>query len=241
MARMKRQLETPSGTFGALPHNMQDSVAFTGASYPAKSLLLELVRQLNGRNNGHLQLSTQWLATRGWKSRDVILRARRQLVERGLIIQTKQGGLNGGASQYAVTWLAISNFVGLDITAMDYHPGAYLFMDKLPLPKNAKPVPSPGHVKPLTVPPPGTANALTVPSAGTARALFTPSTVPPPGNNVITNIPTVVSGADVAAESWKTVLETPSAPKQPKKRTGNIWLCNSIPYSFPAPRQRLAA
>ncbi|MES2367273.1 MAG: hypothetical protein V4563_15455 [Pseudomonadota bacterium] len=235
---MKRQLETPSGTFGALPHNMQDSVAFTGASYPAKSLLLELVRQLNGRNNGHLQLSTQWLATRGWKSRDVILRARRQLVERGLIVQTKQGGLNGGASQYAVTWLAISNFVGLDITAMDYHPGAYSFMDKLPLPKNAKPVPFPGHVKPLTVPSPGTANALTVPSAGTARALLTPSTVPAHGNNVITNIPPVVSGA---SESWQTVLKTPSAPKQPKKRTGKLWQCSSIPYTAPEPRQRLAA
>lgn len=203
MAKMKRQLETPTGSYSALPHSVLDSVAFTGASHPAKALLLELVRQLNGRNNGHLQLSTQWLATREWTSRDVILRARRQLVERGLILQTKQGGLNGGASQYLVTWLAVSNFVGLDITARDYHPGAYSFMDKLPLTKNAKPVPSPGHVKPLTVPPPGTANALTVPSAGTASALLTPSTVPPHGNNVITNIPTVNSSISIAGQKSK--------------------------------------
>ncbi|HAN55337.1 MAG TPA: hypothetical protein DCQ77_03665 [Betaproteobacteria bacterium] len=124
MARIKRQLETPTGSYSAIPHAVLDSVAFTGASYPAKALLLELVRQLNGRNNGHLQLTSKWLKTRGWKSDDVIHRAKDEMLERQLIMQTRQGGLNHGASQYLVTWLTVSSFVGLDITAKDCHPGA---------------------------------------------------------------------------------------------------------------------
>ena len=238
MARMKRQLETPSGSYSAIPHSVLDSVAFTGASYPAKALLLELVRQLNGRNNGRLQLTYKWLEARGWTSRDVIRRARNQLVERGLIVQTLEGGMNIGASQFLVTWLPVSNSIGLDISAATYHPGAWSFMDKLPLPKNAKSVPGDGNVKGVSVPGDGNVKASTLPGEGTARALLTPSTLPPDGNNVITNIPPVVSGA---AESWETMLKIPSAPKRPKKSTGKLWQCRSILYPVPEPRQRLAA
>ena len=56
-------------------------------------------------------------------------------MERNLLIQTRQGGLNIGASRYAVTWLVISNFVGLDIQAKTYHPGAWAFMNELPMGK----------------------------------------------------------------------------------------------------------
>jgi hypothetical protein len=104
-----------------------------GASHTARSLLCELLRQHNGRNNGHLQLSSTWLKKRGWSSNDVAHRAKLESLERGLIIQTRQGGLNAGANLYAVTWLPISNFVGLDIKSKDYHPGKWRFMDSSPV------------------------------------------------------------------------------------------------------------
>ncbi len=167
----KRPAEAINGQYGAIPVALLDSVAFMGASYPAKALLFDLIRQHNGKNNGHLQLSFSWLAKRGWKSRDVIQRARAELIERGLIIQTTQGGLNIGPSWYAVTWLSITNFVGLDIQAKHYHPGAWAFMDKLPMGKNANAVPPDGKgstgKRYSTVPPDGTANGHTVPGAGT--------------------------------------------------------------------------
>ena len=192
MARLKkRALETPSGSYSSMPHAVLDSAAFIGASHPAKALLLELARHLNGRNNGHLQLTAKWLKTRGWRSADVAHRAKAELLERHLISQSRQGGLNFGASQYSVTWLPVSNFVGLDITAADYHPGAWSFMDKLPMSKNASPVPSPGQVKGISVPANGTGEAVAVPANGTREALFTPSAVPSPGNNVFTNTPLV--------------------------------------------------
>lgn len=128
----KRPAEAINGLYAAIPHAVLDGAAFKGASYPAKALLHDLIRQHSGNNNGHLHLSFSWLEGRCWKSRDVIQRARAELMERGLLIQTRQGGLNIGASRYALTWLSITNFVGLDIQSKDYHQGAWTFMDKLP-------------------------------------------------------------------------------------------------------------
>lgn len=138
--KQKRPIEAVDGLYSAIPHLVLDSVAFKGASYPAKSLLLELIRQHNGHNNGHLQLSFAWLKTRHWNSRDVIQRAKSELIERCLMIQTRQGGLNIGASHFAVTWLKISNYVGLDIYGKDYHPGAWTFLNKSPLTKKMQPL-----------------------------------------------------------------------------------------------------
>lgn len=166
--KQKRPVEAIGGLYGAIPHAVMDGVAFKGASYPAKALLFELMRQHSGKNNGHLQLSFSWLQGRGWKSRDVIQRARDELIERGLLIQTRQGGLNIGASRYAVTWLTISNFVGLEIQGKDYHPGAWGFMDTLPIAKqNASTSPANGKGNPASRYSPH-------PSAGTGEALAVP-------------------------------------------------------------------
>lgn len=166
--KQKRPVEAIGGLYGAIPHAVLDSAAFKGASYPAKALLFDLIRQHSGNNNGHLHLSFSWLAGRGWKSRDVIQRARAELMERGLLIQTRQGGLNIGASRYALTWLHISNYVGLEIERKDYHPGAWAFMDALPIARNGAST-SPLNGKGNTasryspLPPAGTGESLAVP------------------------------------------------------------------------------
>lgn len=166
--KQKRPLESINGPYSAIPHSVLDSTAFKGASQPAKALLFDLMRQHNGKNNGHKHLSFSWLASRGWKSRDVIQRARAELIERGLVIQTRQGGLNIGASRYAVTWLKITNFVGLEIESKDYHPGAWSFMDALPITKkNASTSPPNGKGNTASrygpTPPAGTGESLAVP------------------------------------------------------------------------------
>lgn len=170
--KQKRPLESIGGLYAAIPHNLLDSNAFKSLNYPAKALLFDLMRQHSGSNNGHLHLSFAWLAGRGWKSRDVIQRARAELITRGLLIQTRQGGLNIGASRYAVTWLKITNFVGLDIEAKHYHPGAWALMDPMPIAnKNANAVPLNGKGTPASryspVPPAGIDARTTVPGAGT--------------------------------------------------------------------------
>ena len=163
----KRPQESINGLYAAIPHAVLDGAAFKGASHPAKALLHDLIRQHSGNNNGHLHLSFSWLEGRCWKSRDVIHRARAELIERGLLLQTRQGGLNIGASRYALTWLSITNFVGLDIQGKGYHPGAWSLLDKLPTIKNANAVPPNGKGNTAsrysTVPPAGTATSPTVP------------------------------------------------------------------------------
>jgi hypothetical protein len=216
MSRQKKPLEAVSGSYIAIPHGVLDSVAFTGVSHRAKALLLEMVRQLNGRNNGRIQLSDKWLKARGWKSKGVIFSAKTELLERKLIMLAKQGGLNHGASWYLVTWLAVSNFVGLDITARDYHPGAWSFLDKLPLPKNASAVPTVGVAKPFTAPTAGVANQSTTPTVGAREALSSASTTPTVGDNVYHQYPPVKSSRPIVG---KPARQRKSAPENTERAT----------------------
>lgn len=133
--KAKKPVESVRGTYSAMPHAVMDSLAYTGSSATAKALLNELIRQHNGGNNGRLHCAHSWLAPRGWASKSTVERARAELLKRGLIVQTKQGGLFIGPTWHALTWLAISNFVGLDIASNQYHPGAWMLCD---LPKTGK-------------------------------------------------------------------------------------------------------
>lgn len=195
--RSKKAPESVSGSFSAVPHAVLDSNAFQGAGHPARSLLYELIRQLSGRNNGHLQLASPWLKKRGWNSADVVQRAKAELMARQLAIKTRLGGLNAGPDLWAVTWLPISDYSGLtEVSAMTYHPGAWHFLNPpVPFRKRAgRSVSRRG-----AVPSPGMADALAVPSPGTKTALSDTQAVPPHGNNVSTNTPPAVAAVAVPA------------------------------------------
>lgn len=188
MAKHKKPLEACQGQYTALPHGLLDSAALMGAGHPARSLLFDLLRQHNGRNNGHIQMAAPWMKKRGWTSNDVLHRAKLELTERGLIIQTRQGGLNAGANLYAVTWLPISNFIGLDIQPKQFHPGAWRFMDTLSAIGKQK-LSSASRCG--TAPPHGVADPLAAPPDGAKTALFGTSTAPSNGNNEYTHTSTV--------------------------------------------------
>lgn len=196
MSKAKKPFESVTGRYTPLPHALLDSTAFMGASHRTRSMILELMRQHNGANNGHLHLTLTWLKERGWASVDGIQKAKKEALELGLIVKTREGGLNFGPDMYALTWLPISNFVGLFITQKDYHPGRYLFMDKPPTRKGeALPVPvrraakravkrnDHSAIRNSPVPSDGMAIAHSVPPDGTKMALLGESTVPPDGNN----------------------------------------------------------
>ncbi|ADI29535.1 hypothetical protein [Methylotenera versatilis] len=142
MARKNKQarLESISGGYGAIPWTVLDSVSFKGASDKAKALLFALMRQHTGNNNGRLHLAKKWLYNQGWTCHENNSKARNELIERGLIVQTKWGGLNMGADLFALTWYDITNFVGLDITAKGYSRGAYLLCNLTPTPRRKPPV-----------------------------------------------------------------------------------------------------
>jgi hypothetical protein len=186
MTTRKKPLEPVSGSYTPIPHVVLDSVAFTQASYSAKALLYDVLRQHTGSNNGHFQLYTQWLYKRGWKSAATIQKAKEELLERNLIVKTRWGGLNAGADYFALTWLDIHNFVGLDIQRKDYHKGAWTFMNNLS-PVKKREVSSINCNSAVLVS--RTAQALPVPNSGTKRAISGEVAVPKFGNNECLPLP----------------------------------------------------
>lgn len=142
MARKNKQArpESISGGYAAIPWTVLDSVSFKGASDKAKALLFALMRQHNGNNNGHLHLAKKWLYNQGWTCHENNSKARKELIERGLIVQTKLGGLNMGADLFALTWYDITNYVGLDITAKSYSRSAYMLCNLAPTPRRKPPL-----------------------------------------------------------------------------------------------------
>lgn len=114
------------GGFVALPWSVLDSRAYLGLSHPARALLLELARQLHGDDNGRLLLSRPLLSARGWKSVDVIQRAKQELIDAELIFETVKGQRPNKASWYAVTWYRLGDLQGFDPgAARAFVRGAY--------------------------------------------------------------------------------------------------------------------
>ena len=177
MGRDKRQSRSSgrdAGGFVAIPWAVLDSPAFIGLSHPGKAMLLELARQLHGDDNGRLLLSRAHLATRGWRSADVIQRAKDELLAAELIFQTVQGHRPNKASWYAVTWHRLGKIAGFDPGAeRAFRQGAYR--------KNASLIPSPGTGRPSIAPSGGTAKPRSVPPDGPMATFLTPLSVPGDG------------------------------------------------------------
>jgi hypothetical protein len=194
MAKRKKSPETVSGGYTAIPWKVLDSQAFIGATDRAKSLLYALMRQHNGSNNGRLQLTNKWLSEHGWPSAGMNSKSREELVDRGLIIQTRRGGLNFGSNWYALTWVAITNFVGLEVSAQTYHPGAWAGCSlKNTARRNPPKRETPSGVRNSSVPTTGIVKSLAIPTTGTKKALFSHSAIPYTGNNVVTNTPSEIT------------------------------------------------
>ncbi len=189
MARKNKQArpELISGGYGAVPWTVMDSASFKGASDKAKALLFALMRQHTGNNNGHLHLAKKWLHNQGWTCHENNSKARKELIERGLIVQTKWGGLNMGADLFALTWYDITNYVGLDISAKGYARGAYLLCNLAPTPRRKPPIKKQNALtdnRTSSVPTNVPAKQTTGTTTGTKTALLGQSTGTTTENNV---------------------------------------------------------
>lgn len=98
----------------AIPFQVLESDAYLNLSHPARSLLLEIARQFVRNNNGALLCSRAKLLARGWTSNDVLTRAKRELLDAGLIFETVKGHRPNRASWYALTWYDLDKLTGYD-------------------------------------------------------------------------------------------------------------------------------
>ena len=116
---MGRQTTQP---FLSLPHNVLNHDSFRTLSPRATKLLIDIAAQYRGCNNGDLCAPLSVMRKRGWKSNDQLFKARKELLDRGLILTSRQGGLNK-CSLFALTWFQIDDCKGkLDTPSTDVAP-----------------------------------------------------------------------------------------------------------------------
>lgn len=126
MRKNKHKDDRDGILFVALPYTVLDSPAFLGLSYSARSLLLDLARQFTGNNNGKLVLCDKALEPRGWTSSATVHKAKKELLEAGLICETRKGHKPNKASWFALTWRSLDWVPEMDIARTGFTRGAYL-------------------------------------------------------------------------------------------------------------------
>ncbi len=222
MARGRKKLDSSRdhGGFVALPWSVLDSAAYLSLSAHAKALLLEVARQYHRDDNGRMLLSRKYLAPRGWNSSDMIMKAKRELLEAELIFETAKGMRPNKASWYACTFYSLDKILGFDPgVEQAFERGAYRKKNGACL------RPSGGTEKPAIAPPHGTGTPLAVPPHGAIRPIFDPLSVPQDGH------PQELPSTGVRIEGGLAAVESDSeAKKGGKTRSRAVapkaaWIC----------------
>jgi len=115
------------GRFISIPHCVLNSSDYIGLTTKSKALLVDLVYQYNGKNNGDLTAAHAILRDRGWVRSATISVAVNELMAARLIIRTREGKFQNPHSRcalYAISWQAIDDCYGkeLDVNATTTPP-----------------------------------------------------------------------------------------------------------------------
>jgi hypothetical protein len=96
-----------TGRYIKLPHHVVTSEQWASLSSKAIKLLVDLLSQYNGHNNGMLSPCLSLMKKRGWASSS-LYRAYVELVHAGFIVVTRQGyKIRGYPTLIATTWNGI--------------------------------------------------------------------------------------------------------------------------------------
>jgi hypothetical protein len=111
------------GNFVALPHDVLKSPSYRKLNYSARALLLDVAMQATNSNNGKLVACLKYLTPLGWTSKATIGKAIKELLDAGLLIETRKGCKPNKASWFAIPWRDLNVTVGLDIDPKQYRRG----------------------------------------------------------------------------------------------------------------------
>lgn len=100
------------GQFAKFPHQCLSHENYTRLSSSAIRMLIDILYQYNGFNNGDLTAAFSILKERGWKSKETIRLALLELLHFGWIILTRRGGLNRKPNLYAITFIPVDECGG---------------------------------------------------------------------------------------------------------------------------------
>jgi hypothetical protein len=96
-------------TYFKMFHYVYDTAAYASLSCPARTVLFEIFRRHNGKNNGSIVLPARGCENLG-VSASAVSRAIRELVDRGLVtIETRSAFTvkTRKAAEYALAWLPV--------------------------------------------------------------------------------------------------------------------------------------
>jgi hypothetical protein len=120
-ARQKRD----GSRFFQIPACVLEGAAYLGLSSHARMLLFDLLPQYRGNNNGDLCAAWKLMQPRGWKSEETLHKAKLELLDAGLMVETRKGARPNKASLYALTWYALDDCGGkLDMSVQGFPRGA---------------------------------------------------------------------------------------------------------------------
>lgn len=97
-----------SPPFVRLNRDMLESDAYAQLSPKAVKLMVDMLNQYNGYNNGDLSITWSIMKKRGWKSNGTVWKAAQELIDKKFILLTRQGGKNQ-PNLYASTFHAIDD------------------------------------------------------------------------------------------------------------------------------------
>jgi hypothetical protein len=108
--------------FVGIPHWVMHHASFRAASHRARALLLDVLLQYTGSNNGKLVVCDKALKPLGWNSRDGLCKAKQELLALGLLVETRRGARPNKAAWFALGWRALDIVDGFDINPRSYVP-----------------------------------------------------------------------------------------------------------------------
>ena len=115
-----------TGYFINIPNRCLVSDNFISLSRKACKLFLDVCAQYRGYNNGDFCIAWSVMKKRGWKSQETLDKARKELVTKGWLVLTRQGGRNR-CSLYGLSFHKIADFGSkLDIGPTKTPPNDWL-------------------------------------------------------------------------------------------------------------------
>lgn len=102
------------GRFIGIPYHVANSTQFAKLSSHANKLLLDLLLQYTGSNNGRLSACWTLMRLRSWKSSSTLYKAKKELLDKGFVVVTKTGfKMRGHPTLLAITWNGIDECKGV--------------------------------------------------------------------------------------------------------------------------------
>ena len=116
----RRKGESIPFAFVVLPKDVLHSSEYQQLPSSAKALLLDLVSQYTGKNNGRLTPAWSVMKEKGWASNNTVLSAKKALLNSSFALMTRKGHPPRTCEWIAFTWWRLDWHEKMDIEAKGF-------------------------------------------------------------------------------------------------------------------------